>query len=336
MRILAADIGGTNARFAAVEISGLSQRSMGRPLVIPTAVDGAGSFRQLLERFRAEAPAGMAEIEAYDGVALGVAGAVYEERASLPNIPWDIDLNDYRPAENTWLLNDFYAQAHAFLDPQVIAGLQTIRGEPGADSNVGQGPGTTAIVGAGTGLGHAALICADGRRVVLGSEAGHETFAFHGAREKEIESFMLSATGQDWLSADDVVSGSGAALIHQCLTGEAASPAAALAEHADNPETRELFARFYARACRNFCLAMFPVSALVISGGVAIKNPQLLKSPAFIDEFNDALYYRPLLERVPIYLNRDEGLGIEGAAIYAWRRLSGQAGQAATGQTLPN
>ncbi|MDT8320881.1 MAG: glucokinase, partial [Xanthomonadales bacterium] len=73
MRILAADIGGTNARFAAVEISDLSERSMGQPLVIPTPVSGTGSFRQLLERFRAEAPAGMAQIERYDGVALGVA-----------------------------------------------------------------------------------------------------------------------------------------------------------------------------------------------------------------------------------------------------------------------
>lgn len=321
MRILAADIGGTHGRFAEVEISGLSSRSMGEPVIISTSAEGAGSFREFMERFRSEAPAGMRDLDGFDAIALAVAGAVRQRRASLPNIPWDIDLDSYTPAENTCLLNDFYAQAHAFLDPEVSAGLQTIR-RSGAGADAGQGPGATAIVGAGTGLGHAALIDAGGQRVVLGSEAGHATFAFHGAREKEVESFLLAATGRDWLSADDVVSGSGAARLHECLSGQVVTPAAALAKREDNLATQELFARFYARACRNFCLAMFPVAALVITGGVAIKNPHLLQLPAFLDEFHDARHYRPLLEKIPVYLNRNEALGIEGAAIYAWQQRS--------------
>lgn len=320
MRILAADIGGTHARFAEVEISGLSSRSMGEPVIISTSAEGGGSFRDFMERFRSEAPTGMRDLDGFDAIALAVAGAVRQRRASLPNIPWDIDLDSYSPAENTCLLNDFFAQAHAFLDPIVCAGLQTIRGPSEPEVNAGQGPGATAVVGAGTGLGHAALIDAGGQRVVLGSEAGHATFAFHGAREKEVESFVLAATGLDWLSADDMVSGSGAARVHECLTGQAVTPAAALARREDNLATREMFARFYARACRNFCLAMFPVASLVVTGGVAIKNPHLIESTAFLDEFHDARYYRSLLEKVPVYLNRNEALGIEGAAIFAWQQ----------------
>ena len=42
-----------------------------------------------------------------------------------------------------------------------------------------------------------------------------------------------------------------------------------------------------------------------------------------IDEFNDGRSYRHLLERVPIYLNEDQTLGIRGAAIHAWMELAG-------------
>ena len=60
---------------------------------------------------------------------------------------------------------------------------------------------------------------------------------------------------------------------------------------------------------------------LGITGGIAAKNPHLIESPAFIDEFNDGRAYRQMLERVPIYLNEDQSLGLRGAAIHAWMEL---------------
>jgi glucokinase len=184
-----------------------------------------------------------------------------------------------------------------------------------------QDPGSIAIVGAGTGLGHAALKSIRGRRAAIGSESGHCTFAFHGDEERKIEAAMLARSGKPWLSGDDVVTGSGAALLHAALTGDALSPAEALARKDRESATCAWFARFYGRACRNYCLAMYPVEALVITGGIAAKNPHLIESPAFIDEFNDGRAYRQMLERVPIYLNEDQSLGLRGAAIHAWMEL---------------
>ncbi|MFC1689488.1 glucokinase [Pseudomonadota bacterium] len=314
-RILAADIGGTNARFAEVQISGLSGISMSEPVVFPTWSDDIDSFDRLLVHYAESLPEGHKALEGYDALAIAIAGAVNGKRGTLPNIAWDIDLTISQPVRRAYLLNDFFAQAHAYLETDIFERLIRTRPGPGA------GPGSIAIVGAGTGLGHAALKPHKGERVVVGSEAGHTTFSFRSARERDIEAKILARKGQLWLSGDDIVSGSGAALIHESLTGSSLSPAQALAAGNKDSETCKYYSRFYARACRNYCLSMFPVEALVISGGIAAKNPHLVTSDAFIDEFNDARSYRHLVERIPIYLNQDELLGIKGAAIHAWLQL---------------
>jgi len=317
IKILAADIGGTNARFAEVSIEGLARIDMSEPVVFPTWSEAIDSFDALLDFYAATKPAGSRALEDYDALAVAIAGAVSGQRATLPNIPWDIDLSVSGPVRKVYLLNDFFAQAHAYLDPVIFENLRLIR--PGA----GMGSGSIVIVGAGTGLGHAALKAFKGQRIVIGSESGHCTFAFHGDQERKIEAAMLARSGKAWLSGDDVVTGSGAALLHESLTGRAVTPAEALAQQPSGSATCSWFSRFYARACRNYCLALYPVEALIISGGIAAKNPHLIQSSSFIDEFNDGRSYRHLLERVPIYLNEDQSLGMRGAAIHAWLELAG-------------
>lgn len=317
MKILAADIGGTNARFARVEISGLARMEMSDPVVFPTWAESIESFDHLLEHYSATRPPGTPDVDEFDALSIAIAGAVSGQRATLPNISWDIDLTVSRPVRRGFLLNDFSAQAHGFMDPDVFDRLHRMRAGPGS------GPGSIAIVGAGTGLGHAALKGHGGQRIVLTSEAGHTTFAFHGAQERAIEDKLLARTGRRWLSSENVVSGSGAALLHEALTGKAVPPAEALRRANPETDTCRYFSRFYARICRNYCLAMFPVEALIISGGVAAKNPHLLESGSFSDEFDDGHAFRHLLERIPIYLNQDETIGIKGAAIHAWLQLGG-------------
>ncbi len=316
LKILAADIGGTNSRFAEVEVSGLSNVSMSQPVVFPTWSESIDSFESLLEHYSDSRPSGSPDIAEYDALSIAIAGAVSGSRATLPNISWDIDLSTSIPVKKAFLLNDFFAQAHGYLDPDIFERLRLIRAGPG------NGPGSIAIVGAGTGLGHAALKSVKGERIVIGSESGHASFSFHGRQEREIESSLLSRSGKTWLSGDDVVSGSGAARIHESLTGAAVSPAEALKMHETESRTCSYYSRFYARVCRNYCLAVYPVEALIITGGIAAKNPHLIESASFINEFNDGRSYRHLLERVPIYLNQDQALGIKGAAIHAWLELT--------------
>jgi glucokinase len=241
-KILAADIGGTNARFAEVEISGLADISMSDPVVFPTWSDAIDSFDMLLDHYAANRPAGSLAIEEFDALGIAVAGAVNGQRGTLPNIAWDIDLSVSKPVRKAFLLNDFFAQAHAYLEPDIFERLHLVRPGPGT------GPGSIAIVGAGTGLGHAVLKRFKGERVVVGSEAGHHSFSFHSKREREIETDLLGWKGKSWLTGDDVVSGSGAALIHESLAGSSLSPALALADDMKDSQTCKYFSRFYARA----------------------------------------------------------------------------------------
>ena len=229
MKILAADIGGTNARFARIEIDGLARMEMSEPVVFPTWSDSIGSFDHLLEHYSANRPPGTPDVDEFDALSIAIAGAVSGQRATLPNISWDIDLTVSRPVRRGFLLNDFSAQAHGFMDPDVFDRLHCVR------AGAGSGPGSIAIVGAGTGLGHAALKGHAGQRIVLTSEAGHATFAFHGPQERAIEDKLLARTGRRWLSSENVVSGSGAALLHEALTGKAVPPADAL--RACDPES---------------------------------------------------------------------------------------------------
>lgn len=316
LRILAADIGGTNARFADVEIDGLSRVKLAEPVIFPTVSESIDSFNALLEQFADSRPQGSPDLEDYDALAIAIAGAVSGKRATLPNISWDIDLSVTRPIRNAFLLNDFFAQAHAYMDPMVFDDLRLIRPGPGV------GPGSIAIVGAGTGLGHAALKAIKGKRAVLTSEAGHCTFAFHGEQERRIEASIMARSGKTWLSSEDVLQGAGIPLLHEALTGKSVTPAEALAAGSEPSATCRYYARFYARACRNYCLAMHPVEALIVTGGIAAKNPHVIDTPEFITEFNDGRAYRHLLERVPIYLNEDQSLGLRGAAIHAWMELT--------------
>lgn len=318
LRILSADIGGTNTRFALCEVDNRYAVRQGTVFRIATRLPDVDSFASFWAAFRKAAPAELAVADDFDAIALAVAGSVDvgAGTAVLPNIGWNIETGDLGPLGGAHLVNDFVAQGYALAAAPGTDDLQAVR----------QGPdraGCIAMVGAGTGLGHCALRPADGSTglwyTVHGSEAGHAAFAFHGERERAIEDGMLRLAGKDWLSNDDVVSGPGAERLHHALTGETVTAREALASGHDG--TVEYFARFYGRACRNYCLNVFPVARLVISGGMAARDPHLVNLDAFRDEFVDAGEYRPLFEQIPVWLNTDQDIGIRGAAVYAARQL---------------
>ncbi len=324
MRILAGDIGGTYARFAECRVGPGFRVQRGPVFAFPTRQPGVASFGGFWQAFREAAPAELADTAAFDAVALGLAGHVTAQHAVLPNIDWNIGPRDLVGLGVVCLLNDFHAQGHA-LAVSGTANLEAVH--PGSSET-----GAVAIVGAGTGLGHCALHpvepAADGIPAwqVAGSEAGHASFAFRGDEERELESRMLAASGRAWLSNDDVVSGPGAALLHRALTGQTVTPAEALA--GEDSLTVRLFSRFLARACRNYCLNVFPVSRLVLSGGLAARRPQLVRLPEFREEFTDGFEYREALAAVPVWLNTDQEIGLDGAAVFGALRLAAGSGKA--------
>lgn len=142
---LAADVGGTRARFLLARWRGPEADSPWEPLSQRVfADDDFPHFDAALEAFLAECPR---EAEPKLAV-IALAGPVAGRRAKLTNRPWTIDA-DALSARYGWprveLMNDFAAQAFglAAAPPGTLHVLQ--KGE--------RRPGLAAVLGPGTGLG---------------------------------------------------------------------------------------------------------------------------------------------------------------------------------------
>jgi glucokinase len=216
------------------------------------------------------------------------------------------------------LLNDFAAQAYA-CRTKAVAEAKTIQNAKIDPASV------LAAIGAGTGLGHCALVpTAEGGYITAPSEAGHAAFPFIGEREHAFEDFLREKTGHPYGFGDVVVSGIGLSMVHEFLAGQDLEPKEVSARLADNPETADWFARFYARACRHYALNVLAFGGLYICGGVAAKNPDLVTRPAFLEEFRHSPTQRKVLEAIPVFLNDNEDSGLYGAAHFGQNLLQGR------------
>ena len=314
--IFAADIGGTNSRFAHYELQGRKE-----PVLVNTVwlrTGEASSFEQLLEMLAASS-FDLDPVHADVGV-LAVAGAVDRGRfCKLTNASFALDL-DQAGLNNCLLVNDFVAQAHASCTRDaseltcIRSGRQDFRG-------------VRIAVGAGTGLGHCALIPngsgGSSAFMHIPSEAGHMALPMIGKGENDFQKFAMERTGGPYLSGDAVVTGSGLRLLHFFLTGRDLPPREIALEIDETSATSAWFARFYGRACRQYALAMLARGGVWLCGGLAAQNPFLVTHPEFCREFDESPTYREMLKRIPLYLDTNRESGLLGSALLGRSLLEG-------------
>ncbi|WP_272699652.1 glucokinase [Desulfovibrio sp. Fe33] len=314
-KILAADIGGTNSRFALFEAHG-DTLEMVESVWLET--HGARTFPELVDQlWDSDFPAVPGGFKA---AVLAPAGAVYHGVTcpNLPNAPWGIDLREVNFGTSAVrLINDFSAQAFACRTSAVDDALVVQEGESVEGETIG-------VIGAGTGLGYSALLKTGGIWTALPSEGGHMAFPFVGREEAGYAEFNRVESGRNWPEGDSVVTGLGLRLLHRYLTGEDLSPKEISAKLVPESETTVWYARFYARACRNWAIGLMTTGGLFISGGVAAKNPMFVQVPEFMNEFHNAHVYQDFLHAIPIRLNGNEASGLFGAAFYGAQMLAGR------------
>ncbi|NIO05869.1 MAG: glucokinase [Proteobacteria bacterium] len=313
--ILTADIGATNSRFAHFEVDQKGKLSLVGTQWLKT--QESGSFGNLLEQLQSrDFPLGT------EGADIGViAVACPVERGvycSPPYISWDIDLSTAQKKlglNRSFLINDFVAQAFACRSPIAEAAEQILPGQRVFNA-------TVAVIGAGSNLGKAALVPdGSGGFVAVPSEGGHVNFPFVSDREFEFQEFLLRELGEEYVTANTVVSGRGLSSIHRFLTGETLKPQEVTAKFTPNSESLVWAARFYGRACRNYALETLALGGLYISGGVAPKVPSLVTHEAFATEFRSSRTLSAVLEKIPVYLNKNEESGLWGAAFLGLQEL---------------
>jgi len=323
MRVLAGDIGGTKT---AVAIARVGPRSLS---LLASRTYPSASFKgleEILEDFLSgKRPPGAA--------AFGVAGPVRAGRAKVTKLPWSIDeirLARRLAIPRVRVLNDFVAAALGI--PRLSAGGSTLlvpgTSEPG---------GPVGVLGAGTGLGQAAIVDAGGARIVVASEGGHVDFGPRDEREDRLVRFVRARFGR--VSRDRLLSGEGLEHIYDFVKFDARArdaPAVARAfESGDRAavisgfalsrrdelcrEALSLFVSIYGSEAGNLALQYRATGGIYLAGGIAGKILPALKERTFRESFRSKPPMEELLAKIPVRVVREPRLGLIGAAEAAYR-----------------
>jgi len=318
--ILAGDIGGTKSLLALC-VPGEAQPRV----VFERRYENAGEpgLEDLVERFIAEAQAGMNDPVRVTHACLAVAGPVDGPRVKLTNLPWEVDADALASTlgiDTARVVNDFVAAA-AGLDavpPERRVTLQP--GEP-----VARAP--RVAIGAGTGLGVAYMVWEGDRYGVIAGEGGHTGFA--PADEEQARLWQFLHAGCRRVIAEDVVSGPGLERLYAFVradAGVAPRPmrsaevsAEALAGEPLAGRALELFVRCFGAVAGDHALAVLARGGVFIAGGVAPKILPRLAAGSFVAAFNAKGAHERLTRRFPVHVVTEERLGLLGAAVLAAR-----------------
>jgi glucokinase len=320
--ILAGDVGGTNARFAAFAPS----RGFHAPVWEQTVPSrSVASFLDVLRAVRSSVPGSVA------AATFGVAGPVRHGVCRATNLPWIVDAR--RIAEelrlpSVGLMNDLEANAWG-IEVLVDADLATLQpADPDPD-------GATALVSAGTGLGEAGTIVIDGVRRPFACEGGHSSFSPNN--EREIRLWRRLAAVHGHVSWERVLSGPGLVAVYEFVRddegstdsesiasarrtddyGKAIVKAAAEGTSAVADRAIEFFASLYGSEVGNTALEFLATGGVYLGGGLAPKLLSWLRRPAFLEAFRAKGRMRPILETVPVRVILEPRAALFGAARHA-------------------
>ncbi|HKB79416.1 MAG TPA: glucokinase [Thermoanaerobaculia bacterium] len=309
MRTIAGDIGGTKTLLRCIEDGAVVVERRFESVSFVT-------FDALLGEFFRECGPGA------DAACLAVAGPVFENRAEVTNLKWDIDAAALAKAfaiGRVALINDFYA---------IALGVPLL----GPDDRLPLHEGTRrprepiAILGAGTGLGEAAVIWSGDQWNVVPSEGGHADYAPQDEEQTELFLFLRKQYGH--VSWERLLSGMGLVNIFTFLGGASGDPAhvAALAESGDplGMKTFHIFVDIYGAEAGNMALRVLARGGVYLAGGVAAKNTKFFTDGRFVTAFLRKGRFTEVLEEMPIDLITDEKVGLRGAAEMARRVAAGQ------------
>jgi glucokinase len=305
-KVLLADIGGTNARFAVLADGTVS-------MVAHMAVSDYGSFREALSVYLGSLP----EAGRIRAAILAAAGVVQNGRCALTNNSWVIDAAELRTAcefSNVRLINDFEAVAWSLPVLSRNKLLQVGGGQPVVGTPL-------AALGPGTGLGMALSIPHATGHLVLSSEGGHSTLAGCSLREDAVIAYLRRQFGH--VSAEHVLSGNGLENLHEALAAldNVMLPRRRAAEitragiEGTCPTSRaavDMFCAMLGTVAGNLALTLGARGGIFIAGGILRHMPEYFARSQFRARFEEKGRLRKYLEPIPVYLILDEDAAFVG------------------------
>jgi len=313
VEIVAADIGGTHARFALAEIADGRVVHLGEAVTLKCADHASlalawARFADILGRPPPRA------------IAIAIACPVGGDVLKLTNNPWIIrqsEIGETLHVERWRVINDFGAVAHA------VAHLGEEHFVPVA------GPrhplpreGVISIVGPGTGLGVGHVLRSGAHYHVLESEGGHIDFAPLDAFDDRILGILRQRYSR--VSIERLVSGPGLANLYEAfavIEGKAVTKvddktlwkAALDGSDALAAAAFDRFCLCLGAVCGDVAL-MLGAKTIVIGGGIGPRIAPFLPQSGFAARFTAKGRFATLMADIPVYCIIHPQPGLYGAA----------------------
>jgi len=323
MKVLAGDIGGTNARLICAEVN-----AKGKKIVAEKSYVSANysDFIQVLNTFLHEH-----NIKgAIDAACFAVAGPVKSGVVAVTNLPWVINENELGKSMHipkVKLINDFTAVVYGISELSDGDTVTLQKGEVKSNS----ANQNAVVIGAGTGLGVAHRIWLSDHYHALSSEAGHAGFAPENEQQCQLLQWLHKT--QLHVSLENILSGRGLVTIYDFIRTQnptAESPVVSEAMLKKDPaqvitdyalsksdglcqQTLDCFIDIYGAAAGNAALYFYPVDEVYIAGGIAPKIKDQLSGQRFIDAFNAKGLMFENMKKLTIKIVLQEKVGLYGA-----------------------
>jgi glucokinase len=295
-RVLLADIGGTNARFALMDRGEIGPVETTKVADFSSTADAVAAFQT---RHSAGNPATAA--------VLGVAGPVQNNRCILTNSPWIIDGEELQKAfgfRSVRLLNDFEAVAWSLpaLQPSDLFQVGAQRPMPGAPM---------LAIGPGTGFGAACFFRHHALPFAVVTEAGHATLPATSEREERLVDRLRQRFGH--VSIERVLSGSGLENLYQGLAAidgvaaPARDPAGITRAALDGScgisrAALDMFCSLLGEVAGNLALTFCAQGGVYIAGGIVPRFADHLAQSNFRAQFESKGRYQSYLRSIPTHI----------------------------------
>jgi glucokinase len=262
----------------------------------------------------------------------GVPGPVTDGESSATNLPWFLserNIAEKTPVKKVKLINDLVALTSAVpnLAAEELAVLYEGKG-------VSRGA-PRAVLAPGTGLGQAFLYFDGARYHVHASEGGHVDFAPNTDLEIELLKYLQNKFGR--VSYERVLCGPGLVNIYEFLkhSGFAPEPpqlrsrfkkedaAAVISTTGQSGEFElcvkalDMFVSILGAQAGNMVLTLVTTGGVYLGGGIPPKIFKKLADGAFLKSYFAKGRLRPLVERTPVYIIKDDHAALLGAAYIA-------------------
>lgn len=316
--ILAGDIGGTNTRL------GLFKNIGSDLFLLAEKRYASNSWREIesiIENFIKDTIKEASKIEAG---CLSLAGPIEEGQCKFTNLGIVLNLDKLRNHFNSFSLafcNDLVATGYGLkaLKPNNLLCL-TPNTEIGINLN-------KAILAPGTGLGESIII--EGQYVTP-TEGAHADFAPRNELEIKLWRFLHQEFGH--VSYERILSGPGLINLYRFLLQEEGESSPLLLSLPSPEEisekgrldpsslyyrTLKLFIEILGAEAGNAALRSLSLGGVFIGGGIIPKIIDQFETTTFLTAFKDKGRFREMLERIPVYIIREEKTALYGAAIYA-------------------